>query len=289
MVASPQLLIDSGSAVGLPSGRSERPALINRTRPALGTLFEACLIGGEMEQLSAVAETCLAEVQRLDRRLSRFNSQSEIARINREAARGAVIVDYELAELLTLCYRAAQQTDGWFDIAGGQAWSIKNRGVEFLEFGTQLDFGGVAKGYALDRAAELLDEFSVADAVLHAGTHTVRAQGNSLSGRGWQVRVRNPASDSQGSELLVDLCDEALAVLSTSDLKQHVEQRAAVAVIAPSAFDAEVLANAFLAMGRERTLEYLDAQRLPHLAVAWLDEVTFPHELQWHWLTPGRS
>lgn len=289
MVASPQLMIDSGAAIGLPSGKSDRPVLINRTRPALGTLFEACLIGGEFEQLSAVAETCLAEVQRLDRRLSRFHSQSEVARINREAARGAVIVDYELAELLALCFRAAQQTDGWFDIASGQAWSIKNRGVEFLEPGTQLDFSGVCRGYALDRSAELLDEFSVADAVLHAGTHSVRAQGNSLSGRGWQVRVRNPASDSKGSELLVDLCEEALAVLSTTDLKRHVEERAAVAVVAPTAFDAEVLSNAFLAMGRERTIEYLAAQQLHHVAVAWLDEVSFPHEAQWHWLTAGRE
>jgi thiamine biosynthesis lipoprotein len=289
MVASPQLLIDSGAAVGLPSSKADQPVLISRTRPALGTLFEACLIGSEMAQLLAVAETCLAEVQRLDRRLSRFHSQSEIARINREAARGAVIVDYELAELLTLCYRAAQQTDGWFDIAGGQAWSIKNQGVEFLDHSTQLDFGGVGKGYALDRAAELLDEFSIADAVLHAGTHSVRAHGNSLSGRGWQVRVRNPVSDSQGSELLVDLCEEALAVVASTELNQPVAHGAAVAVVAPTAFDAEVLTNAFLAMGRSRTVEFLEQQRMHHVSVAWLDEVTFPFESQWHWLTAGRE
>lgn len=287
MVASPQLLIDAGASVGLPTCKSDRPLLVNRSRPALGSLFEVCVIGSDEEHLSSVAEACLAEAQRLDRRLSRFSTQSETSRVNRDAGRDAVIVDYELAELLSLCYSAWQRTEGWFDIASNQSWSIKNRRVEFLELGTQLDFSSVVKGYSLDRAAELIDEFHVADAILHAGTQTVLAKGNSLTGRGWQVRVRNPASDAQGSELLVELCDEALSVTSTSDRQQGAQQ-AAVLVIAATAFDAEVFAAALLNMGRERASEYL-ASYPGKLSVAWLDEVTFPHEGKWHWLTPDRE
>ena len=250
----------------------------------MGTLFETCLVGAEEEHLSSVAEACLAEVQRLDRRLSRCHVQSEIARINREATRESVIVDYELAELLKLCYTAAQQTAHWFDIAAGQAWAIKNRGVEFLELGTQLDFSSISKGYALDRAVELLDEFHIVDGILHAGTHTVLAKGNSPTGRGWQIRVRNPASDAQGSELLVDLCDEALAVISTTDLRLSTSHAAGVIVIATTGFDAEVLATALLKMGREKALEFLLGQVGGKYSVAWLDDVTFPHEGKWHWL-----
>lgn len=288
MVASPQLLIDSGAAVGLPGSKSERPLVVNRSRPAMGTLFEACLIGSEEEQLSAVAEACLSEVQRLDRRLSRCHLQSETARINREATRERVLVDYELAELLQLCYTAWQQTAGWFDIAAGQAWSIKNRGVEFLELGTQLDFSSIGKGYALDRAAELLDEFHIADGILHAGTQTVLAKGNSVSSRGWQVRVRNPASDAQGWELLVDLCDEALAVGATADLRHQVAPPACVVVIANTAFAAEMLATALLSMGRERAIEFVTQQPHSRISVAWLDEVSFPHESAWLWITGNR-
>jgi thiamine biosynthesis lipoprotein ApbE len=116
----------------------------------------------------------------------------------------------------------------------------------------------------------------------------VLAKGNSLTGRGWQVRVRNPASDAPGSELLVELCDEALSVTSTSDRLQATQQRAAVLVIAATAFDAEVFAAALLNMGRERASEYL-ANYPGKLSVAWLDEVTFPHEGKWHWLTPERA
>src|SRR5262245_38640545 len=84
MVASPQLLVDSGAAIGLPCSNTDRPLIINRSRPAMGTLFEACLVGAEEEHLSSVAEACLSEVQRIDRRLSRCHVQSETARINRE-------------------------------------------------------------------------------------------------------------------------------------------------------------------------------------------------------------
>ena len=272
--------------MGLPASKADRPLLINRSRPALGALFEVCLIGSDEEHLSAVAEACLAETQRLDRRLSRFSANSETSRINRDAARNAVVVDYELAELLTLCYSAWQRTEGWFDIASNQSWSIKNRRVEFLEHGTQLDLGIVGKGYTLDRAAELVDEFNVADAILHAGTQTVLAKGHSLTGQGWQVRVRNPASDAQGSELLVELCDEALAVVVTTN-RQQTEQQAAVVVTAPTAFEAEVIAAALLQMGRARAVDFL-ANHNHHLSVAWLDESTFPHEGAWHWLTEDR-
>ncbi len=288
MVASPQLLIDAGASIGLPTSKSERPLLVNRSRPALGALFEACVIGSDEEHLSSVAEACLAETQRLDKRLSRFSSQSETSRINRDAARDAVLVDYELAELLSLCYSAWQRTEGWFDIASNQSWSIKNRHVEFLELGTQLDLSCVVKGYTLDCAADLIDEFHIADALLHAGTQTVLAKGNSLTGRGWQVRVRNPASDAQGSELIVDLCDEALSVASTRDGQRGAEHHAAVLVIAATAFEAEVFASALLNMGHERASEYL-AHYPGKLSVAWLDEVTFPHEGKWHWLTPDRA
>ena len=283
MVASPQLMIDAGAGIGLPACKSDRPLLINRSRPALGALFEICLIGGDEEHLSSVAEACLAETQRLDRRLSRFSAHSETSRINRDAGRDAVIVDYELAELLTLCYSAWQRTEGWFDIASNQNWTIKNRRVEFLELGTQLDLGNVTKGYTLDRAAELVDEFNVADALLHAGTQTVLAKGNSLTGHGWQARVRNPASDAQGSELFVELCDEALTVVVTQE-----SQQAAVLVIAPTAFEAEVFATALLQMGRSRASDFL-AQQTHRMSVAWLDVVTLPHEGTWQWLTPERE
>lgn len=289
MVASPQLLIDAGASIGLPTSKTERPLVVSRSRPALGTLFEACVVGSDEEHLLSVVEACLAEAQRLDRRLSRFSAQSETSRINRDASRDAVLVDYELAELLSLCYSAWQRTEGWFDIASNQSWSIKNRHVEFLELGTQLDLACVVKGYTLDRAAELIEEFHVADAILHAGSQTVLAKGNSLTGRGWQVRVRNPASDAQGSELLVDLCDEALSVVSSNDRHQANQPQAAVLVIAATAFDAEVFAAALLNMGRERAGEFLATFPTSKLCVAWLDEVTFPHEGKWHWLTTDRA
>jgi hypothetical protein len=243
MVASPQLMIDAGAGIGLPTCKSDRPLVINRSRPALDTLFQVCLIGGDEEHLSSVAEACLGDCQ-----LSHFSANS---------------------------------------IASAQKWAI--------ELGAQLDLSNGTKGYTLDRAAERVDEFTVADAILHAGTQTVLAKGNSLTGQGWPVRIGNPASDAQGSELFVELHDEALTVVVTQERQQSaysqqqfVVLKAAVLVIAPTAFEAEIFTTALLQMGRSRASDFL-AQQIHRLSVAWLDAVTDPHQGTWQWLTPERE
>lgn len=296
MFTSPHPLIDCGAAVGLPSHQSAGSFVVTRSRPAMGTLFEACLVGPDEEHLCSVAEACLSEVQRLSGRLSRFEPQSETSRLNREAGQWPVIVDYELAGLLAQCHAAWQQTDGAFDIARGFPWLLKNRHVEYLNQATQFDFGGVAKGYALDRVLDLLDEFNVHDALLHGGTSSVLARGNSPTGRGWTVRVNNPVNDLQGAELLLELCDESLSVSATShagqgesDLvdpitRQPIQHQAAVAVIARLGFEAEVLSTSLLCLGRGRAEQFLAGHHELRVSVAWLDEERPAHEARWEWL-----
>jgi thiamine biosynthesis lipoprotein len=296
MYTSPHPLIDCGPAVGLPSQQCAGSFVVSRSRPAMGTLFEACLVGHDDEHLSAVAEACLSEVQRLSRRLSRFDPQSETSRLNREAAQWPVIVDYELAGLLGQCHAAWQQTDGAFDIARGLPWLLKNRYVEYLDQATQFDFGGVAKGYALDRVLDLLEEFNVHDALVHGGTSSVLGRGNSPANRGWTVRVNNPVNDLQGAELMLELCDESLSVSATShaghgesDLvdpftRQPLQHQAAVVVIAQSGFEAEVMSTALLCLGRTRAEQFLAVHPELRVSVAWLNEERPAHEARWEWL-----
>ena len=67
--------------------------------PAMGSWFEAFLIGTDEEHLMAVGEAALDEVSRLDRLLSRHDRASEVSRIHREAAGRPVRVGPELFAL----------------------------------------------------------------------------------------------------------------------------------------------------------------------------------------------
>ena len=96
------------------------------------------------------------------------------------------------------------------------------RAVRFTRPGVELNLGAVGKGYALDRAAELIrTEFGIRSALLHAGGSSVRAVGRPPTDfRGWRVSIRHPHDDRRtlGS---VFLDDEALG--TSADTYQHFE------------------------------------------------------------------
>src|SRR3954451_2484236 len=124
---------------------------IQRRRPAMGTWFEVRLLGDDPQHLADVAEAVLDEVERIDRLLSRFDPRSEIARINGEAARRAVRVDFEVLGLLETCRTAWQQTRGCFDVTtpSGTFEALEidpvRRTIRFGEPGLAIDLGGIGK------------------------------------------------------------------------------------------------------------------------------------------------
>lgn len=277
-------------------------ATVLRSRPAMGTLFEVLLRGEDEEHLAAVADAVLYEVQRVERLLSRFDPRSEISRINRLAAQGPVLVDREVADVLAACIDAGRWTEGAFDITATSAWrtlpasagfdhhqadagSVGHGGValdpvhrtiEFAAPGTQLDLGGIGKGYALDCAARLLDEHHVEHALLHGGTSSVLARGCGADDEPWRVALRHPLTGEEAG--IQRLKDESLSCSAVNDQAdvidpasgQPLKDPVAVAVIAPSATQAEVLSTSLLCMGRRKGERFI--LRLATLSVTpvWL-------------------
>ena len=149
---------------------------------AMATVFEMWLAGDDPEHLEAVGQAALDEIERIERLLSRFDPAAEVARVNRMAAEGPVLVEYELFALLEDCRLWRQETEGFFDVCAvsgvsledGVQLDISRRTVKFLDPRVQLDFGALGKGYALDAAAHVLDRFAVTSALLHGGTSSVR-------------------------------------------------------------------------------------------------------------------
>ena len=157
----------------------------------MGTRFELVL----MDELSpgflrAAGEAALAEIEDAHRRLSAFAKDSVIAHLNRAAGlgprAGPIPIDGETHALLLRCAELVELTDGAFDpglgrrmaqlgfreraaceepYAGGWCNSVEVNPrapeVRFLRAGMAIDLGGVAKGYALDLAAEALREAGI--------------------------------------------------------------------------------------------------------------------------------
>ncbi|MDB6038144.1 MAG: hypothetical protein JWM99_1985 [Verrucomicrobiales bacterium] len=217
----------------------------------MATRFEIVLHGENEMRLRAAAEEALDEIENLERQLSIYRPDSELSRINRHAAREPVPVEPRLFVLLERAQSISLQTNGAFDITSGplsRCWGFMNgsgelpgrkvleaarsvTGFELLELkkeslsirfkksGTILDLGSIGKGYAIDRAIELLREAGIQNAFLHGGTSTSAALGTAPNGQPWRVAIEVPpdAEHSLAEKLLTAQCGRTLAVIELRD------------------------------------------------------------------------
>jgi thiamine biosynthesis lipoprotein len=199
-------------------------------RHAMATRFELVLHGENPVALRAAGEEALAEIERLEERLSLFRSSSEIAHLNARAVTEAVRVTPEVFGLLERAQRLSHATGGAFDITIAplvRCWGFhtgrgvlpepeelaeartkvgmhlvqldaKEFTVRFARPGVMLDLGAIGKGYAIERAAELLREAGVSSALLHGGTSTVYALGRAPEEEFWRVAVDYPDRTTGG-------------------------------------------------------------------------------------------
>ncbi|SRR6266568_1043761 len=203
------------------------PQTVALARQAMATRFEIVLHGEDPVSLRAAGEEALDEIERLDHQLNLYSATSEIARLNARAAREPVRVEPGLFHLLEQARKIHQETGGAFDITigplmrcwgfMGQAGAVphpdalaearaktgmhlvelnaKKLTVRFAREGVMLDLGAIGKGYAIERAAELLREARVPAAILHGGTSTVCALGHPPDADAWKVAIGWPEED----------------------------------------------------------------------------------------------
>ena len=161
--------------------------------------------------------------------------------------------------------------------------------MQFSRTETAIDLGGIGKGFALDRAKEILARYGVDSALLSAGTSSILAVGQPALGAAWTVDLRHPADDRAVPIARLELVDQSLSCSATlrpgqaeSDIVDPhrglpLSGGDAVVVLAAEGVAAEALSTALLAMGRNRATQYLAGtawNKLNVTAVAWIDAVS---------------
>ena len=247
----------------------------------MGTRFELVLPGLDPVRERAAGEAALQAIADWDARLSLFRRDSLIALVNREACERAVALDAETFALLELCARVWRESGGAFDAALGrhmarhgfrapQAPSGEACGFEAVELdsaactirlrspGAQLDLGGIAKGFALDKAVEVLRAAGIERALVHGGTSTAIGLGAPPDQDGWRI-----ALDRGVNAPVAVVCDAALSVSAQHGRRNArgeghvldprrgtpVEGDAIAAVVAPCGSLADPWSTALLVTG----------------------------------------
>lgn len=192
---------------------------------AMGSPCEIQLFAEDEILAKHAANTAIADVERLEAFYSRYRSSSFLSAINRVAATGgSIAVDDETAGLLNYAAICYEQSDGLFDISSGilrRAWRFDSGGLpdqlliesllekvgwhklrwnppllEFSIAGMELDFGGVVKEYAADRAASLCRDAGTLHGVINLGGD-IKIIGPRGDGSPWRIGVRDPRNKDQ--------------------------------------------------------------------------------------------
>ena len=200
---------------------------VERSTMAMGTVLTVTLAGMDQDAADRTINAVFEEIDRIENLLSTWKPESDLSRLNREAASGWYVTDEETFELLNKSVEYARLSDGAFDITAGpiiRLWGFHTRSdqrvpspdeiaetmtvvgyslleldedkkaVRFSREGMELDVSGVAKGYAVDKAVITLRGMDIRNALINLGGN-VFAMGSPPGRERWRIAVRDPRSD----------------------------------------------------------------------------------------------
>jgi FAD:protein FMN transferase len=261
---------------------------------------------------NGAARAAIADVLRIEAKYSRYRDDSVTSSINRAAGGRAVAIDRETALLLRYADRCHALSGGCFDLTSGvlrSVWDFKRRpprlpddaeisavraliGWDRVEWsdrevrlpcaGMELDFGGIGKEYAADRAAGICRDHGIAHALVNLGGD-VRAIGAHPDGSPWRVGIRHPRQ-AGAAITTIELDDAALATSGDYERYMEIDGRRychlldprtgipvshwqSASVVAPLAILAGSYATIAMLLG-DGAEPFLAMQRVEHVLVA---------------------
>jgi thiamine biosynthesis lipoprotein len=215
----------------------------------MGTIGKVAVAHRDPRQAQAAIDAAIDALRWVDRAMTTFSALSDVGRANLGAARDAVEVSSETAAVLAAAQSWAEASGGAFDPCVGRSidlWDVKHRNeppadrevsrladrrlyrhleigrrlgapvVRFHDADVKLDLGGIAKGYAVDRAVAALREQGIEHALVAAGGD-IYALGRSPSGDPWEIGIQSPF---RHDELASSLPLENAAISTSGDYEQ---------------------------------------------------------------------
>ncbi|MSO48411.1 MAG: FAD:protein FMN transferase [Acidobacteria bacterium] len=167
---------------------------------AMATVFEIRSTGEDPHLLRQAARAAFDVIDRLEHMLSRYIENSDISRINHLAAGESALVGYETMQCLQLAQLLYAETGGAFDVSIGTGFTNlelvpeESRVVARAD-DVRLDLGAIGKGYAVDRMADVLEDWDVSRVLIQAGASSVLALDPSDHEDGWPLTLSEPGQD----------------------------------------------------------------------------------------------
>lgn len=285
------------------------------TGRTMGTTYSVKLVDMPQQMpAQELADTIGAVLNRLDRELmSTYSPDSELSQLNRAPINTVLPLSAEMADVLSLAQQVSERTGGAFDVTVGplvNRWGfgpqavddtpgqleidalLAGVGYQKLQVDAQarslvktaevyIDLSGIAKGYAVDQLAQLLDSLEVTSYFIEVGGE-LRIKGYKPGNESWVPAIEKPVDGAPEVHEIFYARGEAIAVAGSGDYRNYFEMDgvrysheidpatgrpvrhtlAAVYVIAPSAAAADAWATAFMVLGADKGYELAEQEQL---------------------------
>jgi thiamine biosynthesis lipoprotein len=268
------------------------------TREMMGTRIHIELWGEREIQANAAIDAAMQEIQRIDWLMNPLNQHSELFKINQQAVAKPLAISDELYWIIAKSLYFSKISNGAFDISFasiGRYYDYRkgikpgteeinklkkainyraiilnpnDKTIYLAEPGMQLDLGGIAKGYAVDRAVMLLLKAGISSAIVTAGgdSRIIGERGD----RPWYIGIKNPRQQDDNA-VMIPLSDTAISTSGDYErfyiedgVRFHhilspqtglpVDSVQSVSIIAPNAVDSDALSTTVFVLGVEKGL-----------------------------------
>ncbi|NUO08400.1 MAG: FAD:protein FMN transferase [Candidatus Brocadia sp.] len=220
--------------------------LLKQTRMIMGTFAEVSIYSDDEKTAGKAIEEALNEMERMDRIMSNYKKDSELSQLNKKAAKSPVSCQGELLDVIEQSQYYSELSGGAFDITVSPvvalwgffnekghipsdkeierllpAVSYKNIVIDknnntkksctvfFKSPQTQIDLGAIGKGYAVDRALEIIKKFNISNACINLGGN-IYVLGAAAGKNAWKIGIQHPRNKDEILGYL-ELKDEATA------------------------------------------------------------------------------
>lgn len=271
----------------------------------MGSRFDITVVAKDSIQAKQYINTAIKEIQRIENLISSWSKDSQTSLINNNAGIAPVKVDKELFDLISRAIQISKLTDGAFDISYAsmdKIWKFdnsmikmpsnkeieasvakvgysniildKDKSTVFLKLkGMKIGFGAIGKGYAADKAKDLLIAKGVTAGIINA-SGDMNTWGKQPDGSDWKVAITNPLNKNNAFALLPVVNKavvtsgnyEKYVILGNKRYSHIIDPRTgypstgivSVSVFAPKAELADALATSVFVMGIETGLNRIN-------------------------------
>ncbi|OVE77129.1 hypothetical protein BVX98_03445 [bacterium F11] len=236
---------------------------VTRTQYLMGTLCEIKAFGPSDGLINQALNKAFGEIARLDSLLSPYLKTSEVSRINKTPIKKPISCSPDTFELFMLSQTYWSKTRQAFDITLSGHFSDIHldsayRTVRSKKVGVKFDFGGIGKGYALDKAASVLKKEGIHKARLNFGGQILVFGPEANK---WTIKLTHPydSTKTAGSIVIsngsVSTSDQTNKHIVDPSSGQLPTNRGMVTVLAKTGTEADALSTAFLVLGKDKSFE----------------------------------